>query len=79
MADKKMLNKPTKKELYELAKAFFPKNIPTKYVTKGTMSYTIGIEGYEYKVTYLRNMHEDVWYISDIINSDGTPLQDTRS
>jgi hypothetical protein len=43
--------KPTKKELFQLAKTFIPNNIPLKNRAKGMMTYTIGITGNEYKVT----------------------------
>ena len=72
-----MKNRPSKKELFELAKAFIPKNIPAKYEIKGVITYTIGIEGFEYRVTYLLNNHYTTWYVSDITNADGTPLPDT--
>jgi hypothetical protein len=67
--------KPTKKELFQLAKTFIPNNIPLKNRAKGMMTYTIGIAGNEYKVTYLKD-HDDAWYVYEIVNADGSLIDD---
>jgi hypothetical protein len=70
-----MQKKPTKKVLFEIAKTIIPDNIPVRYKVKGLMTYIIGIAGYEYKITYLKDKLTDTWFVADIVNADGSVIE----
>jgi hypothetical protein len=64
----------TKEELYQRALEAVAENIPTPSAARGIMLSTLHILGKEYHVTYHRESNSNVWFVHNMMNSDGTPI-----
>lgn len=60
--------------LFRLAIIAIPQPLPELAEQTGILTSNLNTGTNEFQVTYLRNPATGVWYVSDIVNPDGSPL-----